>query len=129
VALVQALDQDVPVGKISDNTNPHHWQQGSQVDLAGSVNSQIAIGTPIATFTNLLYDSGHAAMFLGAGVENGAIGFFVLDQYNNPEGNGPLPAGTPLNVNNYEPAEIRFIAITGSAQDVQAVHYFSILNS
>lgn len=116
VALVQALDKNV-----GGSTT---WRPSTQVDVNGQI-ANLAAGSPIATFTNGKYDGEHAAIFLGSGVENGVAGVFVLDQYNLPASNtGPTlyPDGTALNVFDYEPAEVRFIDISGASTS----HYFLI---
>jgi hypothetical protein len=133
VALVQALDR-----QLAPNVGTtKQWHPGTAVDIGGTSVANLPVGTPIATFTDGSptgkYNGDHAAIFLGSGVENGAAGFFVLDQYNlppagykSPAGYPLFPYGTPLNVDGYEPAEIRFIAIQGAAADPKASEYYSI---
>jgi hypothetical protein len=117
VALVQGLDHNVVLGTGS-------WKPGTAVDLNGVVQN-IAPGTPIATFTGNAYNQQHAAIFLGSGVENNQAGFFVLDQYNT--GTPQLYRdGTQLDVNHYEPAEVRFIPIVGTNADLHAIEYHVI---
>jgi ELWxxDGT repeat protein len=119
VALVRALDYNVP------SSTSWHPAPLSQVDLGGDsgvlgFNQLLASGAPvpIATFNNGsssgTYNGEHAAFFLGYGFEANHAGFFVLDQYNNPNGL-PFPPTHPLDVNVYEPAEVRFISFSDSA--------------
>jgi len=119
VALVQALDHNVP------SSTSWHPSPLSQVDLGGDsgvlgFNQILASGAPvpIATFNNGspsgTYNGEHAAFFLGYGFEANQAGFFVLDQYNNPNGMTPFPPTHPLDVNVYEPAEVRFISFSDS---------------
>jgi len=112
VALVQALD---PGGTGS-------WRPGALVE-----NGQLAEGTPIATFAGTLYGGSdpHAGFYLTSGVENGAAGFFVLDQFNLGDQNTgqPYPDHSPLNASIYEPAEVRFISVN----DPNASSYHAIL--
>jgi 20S proteasome alpha/beta subunit len=115
VALVQALDKNL-APSIATTLG---WRPGVQVVGSNGAIQNIAPGTPIATFTGTSYNQNHAAIFLGAGVEDNVAGFFVLDQYNIP----PLkPDGTPLNGSTYEPAELRFI----SEADPNISQYFTI---
>ncbi|WP_210324913.1 BPSL0067 family protein [Bradyrhizobium campsiandrae] len=125
VALLQALDHNVG--------STGNWNPGAAVVSGGVVNqSQMPAGSPIATFTGNSYNGAHAAFFLGSGSENGQSGFFVLDQYNTGYQDNfpsslhptPYPDGTRLNVNSYEPTEVRFINIV---TDAHAAEYHLIV--
>ena len=111
VALVLGVDGELPhlTGQ---------WIPGQQVDLNGSVNTNIAPGTPIATFVNGIYNSAHAAIFLGPGSENNEAGFFILDQYNTTGS-----TQTTLDTSTYEPAEVRFIELSS---DTSSTLYYTI---
>jgi VCBS repeat-containing protein len=133
LALVQALDHNVSVGGVPAPLSP-----GVPVDQMingiDTVNPSIALGTPIATFTNGSYNFDHAAIYLGPRVENNQAGFFVLDQYNlgplqNPGSPPPIPLyldNTTLDTFRYETAEIRFIPIVGSSADPARYEYHTI---